>query len=145
KSTAPSRWRRMARGCSTCTSLITRPRMWVFRPPRTTSTSGSSGTLVRRIRLLVERAPGDLRRLLLGFLLGAAVAAAVGVAAKPHGGAELLAVVRPLLLHPVLGHADAAGRGQLLQAGLPVQAGTALRRLLQQRVEQPVHQGTRGV
>ena len=39
--------------------------------------------------------------------------------------------------------AEAAGGAQLLQAGLPVQAGAAGGRLDQQRVEQPVHEGGR--
>ena len=45
----------------------------------------------------------------------------------------------PLLGDPVLGHAEVRCRRQLLQAGLPVQAGARAAGRAQQRVEQPVH------
>ncbi len=49
-------------------------------------------------------------------------------------------MVRALLGDEVLRDAQALGRGELLEAGLPVQAGTEVRGLLDQRVEEPVHQ-----
>lgn len=54
-------------------------------------------------------------------------------------------MVRPVLGDAVLGHAEFRGRGELLQAGLPVQTGAEQRGTLQQRVEQPVDQLAGGV
>src|SRR5512132_1123422 len=131
-----------------------------------TSSSGSSGTLVARgprslgpgvgvgrddVGLAgvtgagdhavggqrLERLPG---RLLLGLLLGAALAAAVGGAGHRHGGREPLGVVGPLLLDRVGGHPAQAGGGQLLERGLVVEGGPQAGRLHHPVLEQPAHQ-----
>src|SRR5690606_11758297 len=164
KSSAPGTCRRTARGCSTSTSATVRPATCSATPRRTTSTSGSSGTdnphqdtpnrsagrLGPRgsspgLHLVGELPPSGLGGLLLGFLLGPPGAAAERLTAHRHVGAELLAVIGALLLHPVLGHAQAGSSGQLLQAGLPVQPGAAQRSLHQQRLEQPVDHLARGL
>src|SRR5512133_3601793 len=129
-----------------------------------TSSSGSSGTLLARgLGPLVgrddvglagvagagdhavggqrlERLPG---RLLLGLLLGAALAAAVGGAGDRHRGREPLGVVGPLLLDGVGGHSAQAGGGQLLQRGLVVEGGPPAGRLHHPVLEQPADQGGR--
>src|SRR5437764_821731 len=76
-----------------------------------------------------ECLPGGLGRLLLGLLLAPALAVAEILTGHPDGGGEVLLVVRALLAHHILRDAQAVRRGELLQAGLPVQAGTALRRV----------------
>ena len=88
-------------------------------------------------------AGGDLavRRLgggLLGLLLGAAHAVAVEALADPDLGGEGLHVVGAVVLDDVLGDAEAVLGGQLLQGGLPVQAGAQRGRGLDERVEQQV-------
>src|SRR5690606_18398277 len=98
---------------------------------------------LRGLLLGRQRPPGHLRGILLGLLLRGAAALATRLTADQHRRGELLLVVRTGVHHPVLRHAERRGRGQLLQAGLPVQAGTSQRRLRQQIVEQPVHQRTR--
>src|SRR5829696_5122880 len=126
-----------------------------------TSSSGSSGTTPRRRRggfgrhdldlagvagagdhavggQRLERLPG---RVLLGLLLGAALAAAVGGAGHRHGGREALGVVGALLLDGVGGHPAQAGGGQLLERGLVVEGGPAAGRLHHPVLEQPAHQG----
>ena len=120
-------------------AAIVRPTTWSARPRRTTSTSGSSGT-GRQVSSAVAPLPDAAsavrvrqaarRGLLLGLLLGAPVARAQRTAADHRRGGEQLGVVRPLLGDPVLGHAQVRRRRQLLQAGLPVQAGTEQRRRL---------------
>jgi hypothetical protein len=89
--------------------------------------------------------PGGLGGLLLGGLLGASAAAAVDRAAQQHRRREGLGVVGTLVLHPVDRRAEPQAGAQLLEAGLPVQGGTAGRGHDQQRVEQPVHETARGL
>src|SRR3712207_4325793 len=137
KESVPSRWRRTARGWCTSTPATVRPATHRSRPRRTTSTSGSSGT---GSGLGGERAPGRLGGLLLGGLLGAAGPGAVHGPPEDDGGGERLGVVGAVVVHPVGGGAEAPGGAELLQAGLPVQAGAAGGGLDQQRVEQPVDQ-----
>src|SRR3954451_3778728 len=160
KSAAPGPCRRTARGWRTSTSAMRRPVTHASRPRRTTSTSGSSGTSARGLGLAAavgaasvadglaaggrgagaQRPPRRRRRLLLGFLLAAAGAAAVGPAGDVHHGGEHLLVVGPGLADGVVGHAQRRGRRQLLQAGLPVEAGAQGGGLLDQGVEEPVHE-----
>src|SRR5215470_7895629 len=90
-----------------------------------------------------DRAPGGRGRLLLGFLLGAALARAVDAPAYPDQRAEGLLVVGAALVDVVLGHAQDAGGSQLLQRGLPVQAGPEPGRLGYHGIEQPVHERAR--
>src|SRR4051812_45651618 len=145
KSPAPSRCRRIALGWCTSTFDSVRPVMCSSRPSRTTSTSGNSGTLPTAlvvglvgavglavglvgVEYLGQRPPGGLGRLLLGFLLGGAVAAAAVLPRDDHRCGELLAVVGALFLDAVLGHAEARRRRQLLQGRLPVEPGAQERR-----------------
>ena len=76
-----------------------------------------------RRRRALERVPGRLGGLLLGLLLGPARAVAVDRVADDDLRGEGLLVVRALLVDEVLGTPSASRRGELLQAGLPVQAG----------------------
>src|SRR4051794_17098801 len=148
KSSAPGRCRRTGRGCSTSTDSIVRSSTCASRPRRTTSTSGSSGTGGGRralgpggLRELVgERAVRRLRRLLLGLLLRPADAVAVQSVGDPHLGGEGLHVVRTGVLDDVLRHAEIVLGTELLEAGLPVQAGAEGGSRLEQRVEQQVDQ-----
>src|SRR4051812_38458311 len=134
KSAAPARCRRTARGCATETRSIVRPTTPRSRPTRTTSTSGSSGT--------VELAPGCFGRLLLGLLLAAAGALAVDRPLDDGGSSERLLVVRAALVDDVLRDSQAARSGELLQARLPVERGALSRRRLHERIEQaPDHDG----
>ena len=146
------------------------PRTCRARPARTTSTSGSSGTggraysaeaarrtanislltssaiaaaAGRRRRRRSRRTPS--RRPLLGLLLGAADAVAVEPLADADLGGEGLHVVGALGLDEVLGDAEPAHGRQLLEGGLPVQAGAELGGRGHQRVEQQVHDRRRGV
>src|SRR4029078_3252553 len=82
---------------------------------------------------------------LLGFLLRAAYPVAVQVGAHPDLGGEGLHVVGALVLDDVLGHAEAALGGELLQGGLPVEAGAELGGGLDERVEEHVHERAGGV
>src|SRR5690349_25163084 len=90
-----------------------------------------------------DRAPGGGGRLLLGFLLGAALARAVDAPAHPDQRTEGFLVVGAALVDVVLRHAQDPGGGQFLQRGLPVQAGPEPGRLGYHRVEQPVHERAR--
>lgn len=98
----------------------------------------------RRLGALVRRGPDGpprgFRGLLLRLLLAAAGAGAVRDASDAGGSSEGLLVVRAGLRDQVLGDAEPFGRGEFLEAGLPVQAGTEVGGLLDQRVEQAVHQ-----
>src|ERR1044072_2584344 len=125
----------MARGCSTSTDDSARPATWTSNPRRTTSTSGSSGIFGGR-ELRGQRLPSLLGGLLLRFLLRATVALAVVATADQDRRGELLAVVRSLFVHSVLGHAETGGSGQLLHAGLPVQAGATQGRPVPQPVRE---------
>src|SRR3954451_9345025 len=136
KCSVPSRWRRTARGWRTSTAATVRPATHWSSPRRTTSTSGSSGTCSV---LRGQGLPRGLGGLLLGGLLRAAGALAVDGAGEQDGGGEGLGVVGAVVLHRVARRPESAAGGELLQAGLPVQAGAARGRLHQQRVEQPVH------
>src|SRR3954452_17613768 len=136
KESMPSRCRRTARGWCTSTDAPVRPATHWSSPRRTTSTSGSSGT---RSVLRGQGPPRGLGGLRLGRLLGAAGALAVDLAGEQDDGGERLGVVGARFLDLVDRRPEAAGGGELLQAGLPVQSRTAGGGLDQQRVEQPVH------
>src|SRR4051812_4005280 len=138
----PSRCRRTARGWRTSTAATVRPATHCSSPRRTTSTSGSSGTLSA---LRGQGPPRGLGGLLLGGLLRAAGALAVDGAGQQHRGGEGLRVVGAVVGDRVAGRPEPAAGGELLQAGLPVQAGAAGGGLDQQRVEQPVHDRRRRV
>src|SRR6478609_9501658 len=163
RSWGPPTWRRATRSPRSSTSATVRPSTWSARPRRTTSTSGSSGTarggsvrlelvgVALRAGLLLgaddgplvgvaDGGPGQGGGLLLGNLLGATGAGAEHVA--PHGdlGLEPLGVLRAVLGDAVLGCAQGVAGGDLLQAGLPVQAGPQGGRLGQQRVDEVVHE-----
>src|SRR3954468_6259410 len=135
KCAVPPRCGGTARGWETSTAATVRPATQRSRPRRTTSTSGSSGTPSapggRRGGggLGRDRPPGHLGGLLLGGLLGAAGAGAADLAGQQHGGGEDLGVVGAVVLDPVAGRAEPAGGAELLEAGLPVQAGAAGGRL----------------
>src|SRR6476619_3958364 len=144
KSSGPARCRRTGRGCSTSTAATGRWSTCASRPRRTTSTSGSSGTpTVDRggrdggVAVLVgERAVRRLGGLLLRLLLRPADPVAVHPVADAHPRGEGLLVIGALVLDQVLGDTELVDRGQLLEAGLPVQAGAESSRGLQQRVEE---------
>src|SRR5690242_853562 len=132
KPDGPRGSRRTGRSCSTSTAVTVRPVTWRSSPARTTSTSGSSGTSGRLEagdrRVLDAEASRDLavRRLrggLLGLLLGAADAVAVQLLTDADLRGEGLHVVGALVLDDVLGDAEAVLGGELLERGLPVQAG----------------------
>src|SRR5262245_25769602 len=61
-----------------------------------------------------DRAPGGRGRLLLGFLLGAALARAVDAPADPDQRTEGFLVVGTALVDVVLRHAQHTGGGQFL-------------------------------
>src|SRR5512145_2471656 len=166
KSSGPARWRRTGRGWKTSTATKVRPTTCASRPARTTSTSGSSGKasavgvgggLGRRrlgtdtagcgllhdcaycgTALRGDRPVGGLGGLLLGLLLRPAGAETVERVTDLHLRGEGLLVVGPLVLDDVLGDAERVLRRELLEAGLPVQAGTEPRRGLHQGVEEQV-------
>ena len=81
---------------------------------------------------------------LLGLLLGATHPVAVQPLAHPHLGGERLHVVRALVGDHVLGHAEPVLGGELLERGLPVQARPQRGGGLDERVEEPVHDGGGG-
>ena len=62
----------------------------------------------------------------------------------PGDRLEALLVVWTALDDDVLRHPERLGRGQLLQRGLPVQAGAEPRGAVDHRVEEPVHEAVRG-
>src|SRR5919112_2943737 len=157
KSSPPATCRRTARGCATSTWAIRRSSTCAARPRRTTSTSGSSGTCFRSPnesalrggvaggRLGRQGPPRQLCCLLLGLLLRAAVPRAQRAPPDDRRGGEELRVVRALLGDPVLGHAQVRRGGELLQAGLSIEAGAEQGRRFQQRVEEPVHDRAGGL
>src|SRR6266700_7970435 len=120
-------------------SLLTRAKLAGGRA--VTLRPGLGRRPARRAR--ADRAPGGRGRLLLGFLLGAALARAVDAPAHPDQRTEGFLVVGTALVDVVLRHAQNAGGGQFLQRGLPVQAGPEPGRLGYHRVEQPVHERAR--
>src|SRR4051794_15205233 len=137
--------RRTGRGWRTVTDSTVRPTTWRSRPSRTVSTSGSSGTASVGQGQVGLDAEGDrelaVRRLrggLLGLLLGAGDAVAVAVVTDAYLGGEGLQVVGALVLDEVLGHTEAVLGGELLERGLPVEAGAHRRGRHDQRVEQQV-------
>ncbi len=87
------------------------------------STAGSSTPRLAAISPYAVSAAG-----LLGLLLGAADAVAVEAVADAHLGGEGLHVVRALVLDDVLGDTEPVLGGELLEGGLPVQAGAQGRR-----------------
>src|SRR5207342_1797322 len=93
----------------------------------------------------VDRTPRGFRGLLLRLLLAAAGAGAVRDASDAGGSSKDLLVVRAGLRDQVLGNSEPLGRRELLETGLPVQAGTKIRGLLDQRVEEPVDEFARGL
>src|SRR4249919_2875893 len=99
------RYRRIDRIPVTSTAFTFLPTTSFSRSRRITSTSGSSGTLLLPCpdRRLARRHPFPrrARRRLLGLLLGAALAVAVGGAVEEHRGEEALRVVRSLVAHLV--------------------------------------------
>src|SRR4051794_8502967 len=143
KSSGPARCRRTGRGWSTSTAATGRWSTCASSPRRTTSTSGSSGTLpVRGARgggvavLVGERAVRRLGGLLLGLLLRATDTVAVRPVADAHPCGEGLLVVGALVLDQVLGDAELVDRRELLEAGLPVKSRAESGCGLQQRVEE---------
>src|SRR4051794_1101532 len=162
KSTGPASCQRTTRGWSTSTASTRAPITQRARPARTTSTSGSSGTggqtgsdrrgfvgrQEARARAVLrhgapERPEGGGGGALLGLLL--ALAAALAADGGPHedGGVEGLGVVRTLLGHHVLRDAEVQLCGELLQAGLPVQARAERGGRCQQRVDEAADEGGR--
>src|SRR5215210_7427509 len=113
KWSAPSRCRRTARGWCTSTVATVRPVTHCARPRRTTSTSGSSGTVGSA---LGEGAPGRLGGFLLGCLLRAAAAVAVHGAGEDDLGGERLRVVGTVVRDHVGGRTEGAGGTELLEA-----------------------------
>src|SRR5512144_2260588 len=87
-----------------------------------------------------DRGEGDGSGLLLRLLLAAARPLAPDAPAHQDRGVERLGVVGALLGHHVLGDAEAVGRGQLLETGLPVEGRAELRRPGDEPVDQTVHQ-----
>src|SRR5699024_1246128 len=94
KSWGPPAWSRMARASSTVTSVIVRPVTCVARPRRTTSTSGSSGTVVGHGRTghVVKSPPGDTGDLLLGFFLRRTNPTGIGEVVDLHRRGECFVV-----------------------------------------------------
>ena len=101
---------------------------------RSGSTAASTASSIRP-----QTAVGLRGSLLLGFLLRPPRTAAVVVPGEHDGGGEQLRVIGSFLGDPVLGHAESEGRGELLQRGLPVQAGAEGRRRRDELGEQPVN------
>ena len=141
----PGRWRRTARGWRTSTASTTRPTTQRSRPARTVSTSGSSGTrqaLGTRACRASDRASSARQAVsaasLLGLLLAASGARVEQLAADGRPRGERLRVVRADGGDHVLGHAEPALGGELLQAGLPVQAGAVVGHVGEHLVEQIV-------
>src|SRR5690242_7589150 len=100
KESTPSRWRRTARGWWTSTEATVRPATHCSSPRRTTSTSGSSGTVSA---LCGQGAPRGLGGLLLGGLLRPSTPRAADRAAEQHRGGEHLGVVGSVVLDDVGG------------------------------------------
>src|SRR4051795_4483338 len=98
KCSVPSRCRRTARGGRTSTAATVRPATHCSSPRRTTSTSGSSGTVSA---LRGQGLPRGLGGLLLGGLLGAAGPLAVDGLGEEHLGGERLGVVGAVVAHLV--------------------------------------------
>ena len=85
-----------------------------------------------------DLAVGGLGGALLGLLLGAAVAVAEDQIADADARDEGLHVVGAVVLDEVLGDTQPEVGGELLEGGLPVEAGTHGRGGLHHRVEEPV-------
>src|SRR5450759_648773 len=115
-----------------------RPTTWSCSPRRTTSTSGSSGILLRVVVVrsgrfdntgkdgvgpAVQLGPGDRGRLLLGFLLAVPGARSHHFRADHRLGVKGLLVVGAFLGDAILRHSQRARGGELLKARLPVQPG----------------------
>ena len=129
KSASPARWRRTARGWPTSTSTIVRFRTCSARPRRTTSTSGSSGTLGR----LSEPAALDVAASFVSACHASSAAfcsasflvrPSPDPSSRPPTTAVAVNIFRwsgPVLGDAVLRHAEIARGRELLEAGLPVQ------------------------
>src|SRR6478735_8492632 len=87
-----------------------------------------------------DLAPGGLGRLLLRFLLATTGAGAVRDTTDASSSSKGLLVVGAGLRDEVLGNSEALARGELLETGLPVQAGSEVGGPVDQRVEEPVDQ-----
>ena len=124
--------------------LVTADRAGVVHPHRGDRLDPPRGPAVpaerprlRGVQALVQRGPRRRGGLELGLFLGPADALAVfGVVDDDRRG-EFLVVVRAGRGHHIRRRAQPAGRGQFLQAALPVQAGTQRRRGVEQVAEQP--------
>src|SRR5688572_7169015 len=133
---ASAGWRRTVRAPVTTTDVTPRPATSRASPRRTTSTSGSSGTVLegRGGRLgrfggsqrgglglgVAQPLPGHPGGGLLGLLLRPALALAPGRPLEHHVGVEAFGVVGAFVAHLVTGHLVEAAGGQLLEAGLVV-------------------------
>src|SRR5215475_4073251 len=157
KSSPPATCRRTARGWNTSTALNVRPETHCDSPWRTVSTSGSSGMSVHNGAVIAriihgihsihsglvglgslrrgQRVERRLGRALLRLLLRPALHTAMADTADHRPGGERLGVVRTGLLDLIVRHTEPTGRGQLLQAGLPVESGPESRRLVHHGVE----------
>ena len=140
------RCRRTARGCVTSTAATVRPATQRSRPSRTVSTSGSSGTgsaqPVASARAAASRAESARHAVSAAacsasFLLRP-VQAANSSPATWRRAVKVFSWSGPAGGHDVLGHAEPVLGGELLQAGLPVEAGAARGDVLEQAVEQAV-------
>ena len=133
KSSAPARWRRTGRGCSTSTASsgaaddvaprgrAGRPRPRAARAPASVLAQLPSGTVAV---LGGDGAVGGLGGLLLGLLLRPAGAVAVEAARRPAPAAvKVFSWSGPSSSMTYSGTPRECAGGQLLQAGLPVQAG----------------------
>src|SRR4051794_38782537 len=129
---------------SASTFLIFLPTTSRSRSRRITSTSGSSGIGfsaggVRTRWSRMEQFPCHTRGGLLGRLLRASLALAVGLAAQEHGGEEPLVVIRSLVAHDVARQLVDPARRELLESRLVVAAAGADRLLPDPPVERREH------
>ena len=122
-----------------------RPRPRAARAVRTALLSRSVGQLVGGHAAARSRRQAAAAACCSASFLLRPWPCAVLVTGHPGDGGEDLLVVRAGLGDEVLGDAHRGARGELLQAGLPVQAGAEGRGLLDQRVEEPVDQVGGGV
>src|SRR5215467_4482753 len=111
---------------------------------RASSVRLAGGNVVaRRADPGADHRPRGLSGLLLGFLLGPPLAFAPDLAADLGDRPEGLLVIGPALLDRVLRAAEILRSGELLERGLPVQAGAEASGPGDHRVEEPVHERIR--